>query len=72
MSDIAADTRPHLAGDPFAHAEGYRQAAKRLYYGHGGTFSDGDIDIDSDAVVSESDEGAYVAAWVWVPATETP
>lgn len=45
----------------------YRLAAEMMYCGHGGQFEDGDINIDSDAVVSESDEGAYVAAWVWVP-----
>lgn len=28
--------------------------------------SDGDIDMDENAVVSQSDEGAYVAAWIWV------
>lgn len=28
---------------------------------------DGEIEIDSDAVVSRSEDGgAYVAAWVWV------
>lgn len=27
---------------------------------------DGEIEIDDDAIVSESDEGAYVQAWVWV------
>jgi hypothetical protein len=36
-----------------------REAAKR--YG-----ADGEIEFDDLAVVSESDEGAYVAAWVWV------
>lgn len=28
--------------------------------------SDGDIQIDGDAEVSPSDQGAFVAAWVWV------
>lgn len=28
---------------------------------------DGHLEIDDDAVVSESEEGAYVQAWVWVP-----
>lgn len=28
--------------------------------------SDGDIVIEKDALVSCSDEGAYVMAWVWV------
>jgi hypothetical protein len=50
--------------------EDYRNKARDRYTGHGGDFSDGDIDIDVDAVVSHSDEGAYVAAWVWVPRNE--
>ena len=52
-------------------ANTYRKAAQAIYAGGtGGQFSDGDINIDDDAVVSESDEGAYVAAWVWVPKGE--
>lgn len=27
---------------------------------------DGEINVDDDAIVSQSDKGAYVAAWVWV------
>lgn len=27
---------------------------------------DADIDVDTDAVVSYSDTGAYVQCWVWV------
>ena len=43
----------------------YRRAAKQFYQ------SDGEIEIDDNAVVSLSEEkgvyeGAYVAAWVWV------
>jgi hypothetical protein len=35
--------------------------------------SDGDIDIDDDALVSEGDEnGCFVAAWVWVRFDGTP
>lgn len=31
--------------------------------------SDGEIDVDENAVVSRgNDPGAYVQAWVWVPA----
>jgi len=41
-------------------------AAKDNYTGCGGEYSDGDINVDDDAVVSQSDKGAYVAAWVWV------
>jgi len=58
--------------DPFAIAEDFRREARERYTGHGGTFDDGDIDIDEEAVVSESDEGAYVQAWVWVPRKDEP
>jgi len=27
---------------------------------------DGGLEIDEDAIVSDSERGAYVAAWVWV------
>jgi hypothetical protein len=40
----------------------YRQAARDRY-----ADSDCDISFDVEAAVSESDEGAYVQAWVWVP-----
>lgn len=40
----------------------FRGAAIQNYV----AMSDGDIDMDQDAVVSQSDEGAYVAAWIWV------
>jgi hypothetical protein len=29
-----------------------------------------DLQIDEDAVVSLAEEGAWVAAWVWVPEEE--
>jgi hypothetical protein len=29
--------------------------------------SDGNIDIDASPELSHTDEGAWVAAWVWVP-----
>lgn len=51
--------------------EEYRRRARDLY-SSGGIFSDGDIDVDENAAVSHSDEGAYVAAWVWVPKKEEP
>ncbi len=41
--------------------EEYRDEAYRVWA------SDGEIEIDADAVVSVSEDGgAYVAAWVWV------
>lgn len=42
-------------------AEAYREAAKREHQ------HEGECEIDAGAIVSQSDdEGAYVAAWVWV------
>lgn len=38
----------------------YRAAAIQEYH------SEGSTEVDEDALVSESDEGAYVQAWVWV------
>ena len=38
----------------------YRKAAKEMYE------HEGETEIDGEAVVSHSDEGAYVQAWVWV------
>jgi hypothetical protein len=26
-----------------------------------------ELQIDEDAVISEADDGAWVAAWVWIP-----
>lgn len=31
---------------------------------------DGEVEIDQEAIVSESEEGAYVQAWVWVSRPE--
>lgn len=39
-------------------------AVARYEIGH--PWTDGDIDIDEDAIVSVSDEGAYVMGWFWV------
>lgn len=36
------------------------EAARRLHH------RDGEVEIDEGATVSDSDEGAYVACWVWV------
>lgn len=33
-------------------------------------FSDGDLDWDDDPIVSDSEEGAFVNAWLWVPREE--
>lgn len=38
----------------------YRKEAKAQYE------SEGSVEIDSNALVSKSDEGAYIQAWVWV------
>jgi hypothetical protein len=40
--------------------EQYRTAAKDTYH------QDGSIEIDDHAIVSHSEEGAYVQAWVWI------
>ena len=32
---------------------------------------DNDIEIDDDALTSGTDSGTWVAAWVWMPDTET-
>lgn len=34
------------------------------------TFTDEDIEVDDDAVVSESEEGAFIEAWLWIPDNE--
>jgi hypothetical protein len=49
---------------PEETANAYRAAAKDEYV------SEGAIEIDSDAIVSSSLLGAYVAAWVWVDASD--
>jgi hypothetical protein len=48
-------------------AEGYRQAAKEMYY------DEGMVEVDDGAPISaiaEGREGAYVQAWVWVPGSD--
>jgi hypothetical protein len=42
----------------------FRTRAKEMYH------EDGEIEVDSDARVSVGENGAYVAAWVWVPYEE--
>lgn len=44
---------------PFEQA--VRKKARELYH------EEGTLEIDDDAIVSESEGGSYVAAWVWVP-----
>ncbi|HXN51291.1 MAG TPA: hypothetical protein VN943_05085 [Candidatus Acidoferrum sp.] len=47
------------------NAEWFRNRAKELYH------EEGEIEVDNDARVSTGDDdGAYVAAWVWVPLTK--
>jgi hypothetical protein len=42
--------------------EWFRARAKELYC------RDGEIEVDSNALISHGDDdGAYVAAWLWVP-----
>jgi hypothetical protein len=41
----------------------FRNRAKQLYH------EEGEVEVDGNARISRStDEGAYVEAWVWVPA----
>jgi len=47
--------------------ERLRSRARELYC----LCSNGEIEVDSDAIISYGDDpGAYVAAWVWVPFEE--
>lgn len=46
---------------PASKDPAYRAAAEALSIIH-----EGECEIDDHAVVSQSDEGAYVMAWVWV------
>jgi hypothetical protein len=46
--------------------DAYRRRARERYVG----YSDHDVEIDENAAVSMSDDGAFVAAWVWVPREE--
>jgi len=39
----------------------YRDEARRVYA------IEGLCEIDRDALVAKSDEGAFVQAWLWVP-----
>ena len=43
--------------------QNYRQLARDIY-------QDSDIEISDDASISPSDGGAFVQAWVWVPAPD--
>jgi hypothetical protein len=38
-----------------------RKRARQIYQ------EQGKLEIDDDAIVSQSEGGCYVAAWVWVP-----
>ena len=38
-----------------------RKRARQMYQ------EEGTLEIDDDAIVSQSEGGCYVAAWVWVP-----
>ena len=56
-----ADTNSEESTDSPDLDEAYRAAATQQWH------REGEIEIDSNAVVSKGDDpGAYVAAWVWV------
>jgi hypothetical protein len=63
LKDIDAHLAPPSEEDQ-AFLDSYIEAARDEYQ------RDGEIEIDDDAVVSHSEEGAYVAAWVWVDKTQ--
>jgi hypothetical protein len=44
---------------PFEQA--IRKRARQIYQ------EEGTLEIDDDAIVSQSEGGCYVTAWVWVP-----
>lgn len=56
------DPRESMIAPPISQRmqERYRKAAKETYH------RQGEIEIDDNAIVSHSDEGAYVQAWVWI------
>lgn len=49
---------------PGPHDDAFRAAHRDRYSVH--PWTDGDIDIDEDAMVSQGDDGAYVMMWGWV------
>ncbi len=49
---------------PFEQA--IRKKAHQIYQ------QEGTLEIDDDAIVSQSVGGCYVAAWVWVPDEDEP
>lgn len=49
------------------HDEDFRQAAFEKY---AGKLQDGDLDFQSDGMVSRGDDGAYVMAFLWVDNAE--
>jgi hypothetical protein len=48
-----------LEDEELPHDAVYRDAATRVW-------ANDDLQIDADAKVSASDDGAWVSAWVWV------
>ena len=45
-----------------------RQPAELVAYRDAVQVVDGELEVDDDAIVSESDGGAYVMTWSWVDA----
>ena len=52
-------TAKPVSQPPFEQA--IRNQARRIYH------EEGTLEIDDDAIVSQSEGGCFVAAWVWVP-----
>ena len=60
QAKIEAAANPALVD----HDDAYRSAAEGKLWSK---FSDGDAEIDEDAIVSEGDDpGAYVMVWMWI------
>jgi hypothetical protein len=51
-------------GNALKSDEQYRGRAREMYQ------EEGRVEVDAEARVSASNDGAYVQAWVWVPSEE--
>ena len=58
--------RKYLGLDAIDVTAAFRKAARDQYQ------REGEIEIDDSAIVSDSEDGAYVQAWVWVDRSDLP
>ena len=63
MDKAVADARASLSQDMSPGAKAFLIEEARAQYAEG---SDDDVEIDDDALFSQSDGGTWVSAWVWV------